>query len=334
MRGHVRAFRQGRHVAPFQSGVVPPHSMYLIAIIRLPDPLNWRQKYRHMGYLLLVSVLWGFSFGLYREHLTGLDPNLVAFLRLLLALPVLLPFLRPSRIGGRHRWHLLLIGAAQFGLMYSALNFSYQFLYAWQVALFTVLTPIYVAILNDLREGRVQPFNSVMAMLAILGAMVITLRGESWGNFWLGFLILQVSNLCFAYGQVTYRTLRHGPLRHVKDHEVFAWLYLGGVAISLVTATLSGGWNQLPGITGKEWLVILYLGLIASGCCFFWWNKGATLTRVATLAVFNNLKIPVAILIAVWVFGERTDWSRLILGASIMILAAWLSERQHRRRTA
>ncbi len=289
-----------------------------------------------MPYLVIVSLLWGLSFGLYREHLTGLDPNLVAFLRLLLALPVLLPMLRPRAIAGRDTIALLGIGAVQFGLMYSALNASYQFLLAWQVALFTVLTPIYVAILNDALAGRFRPFNLYMALLAVLGASVIYFRAEGWAHhhFWIGFLLMQLSNLCFAFGQVAYRRIRRDRLRSTGDSQIFAWLYMGGVGISLLTATTSGGWSQIPSITGTEWLVILYLGIIASGCCFFWWNKGATLANVATLAVFNNLKIPIAILIAVLVFNETTHWPRLLIGAGIIILAAWLSERRQVSRPA
>ena len=37
-----------------------------------------------MGYLIFVSLLWGFSFGLIKNQLTGLDPNFVSFVRLLL----------------------------------------------------------------------------------------------------------------------------------------------------------------------------------------------------------------------------------------------------------
>jgi drug/metabolite transporter (DMT)-like permease len=42
--------------------------------------------------LIFVSILWAFSFGLIKGELTGLDPTLVAHIRLLLSFIVFLPF--------------------------------------------------------------------------------------------------------------------------------------------------------------------------------------------------------------------------------------------------
>ena len=49
---------------------------------------------RTMVLLLLVSLLWAFSFGLIKTFLGGVDSAFVAAVRLLLALAVFLPFLR------------------------------------------------------------------------------------------------------------------------------------------------------------------------------------------------------------------------------------------------
>ena len=38
-----------------------------------------------MIYLLIVSLIWAFSFGLIRTHLAGLDANFVAWARMMLA---------------------------------------------------------------------------------------------------------------------------------------------------------------------------------------------------------------------------------------------------------
>ena len=46
--------------------------------------------------LVFVSILWAFSFGLIKGQLTGVDPLLVAAIRLLLCFLVFLPF---------YRWH-------------------------------------------------------------------------------------------------------------------------------------------------------------------------------------------------------------------------------------
>ena len=55
------------------------------------------------------------------------------------------------------------------------------------------------------------------------------------------------------------------------------------------------------------------------------WRGGA-----GTLAGFNNIKIPLAVLVALALFGESADLPRLIIGGGIMAGAVWLSRRRGR----
>ena len=52
-----------------------------------------------MVYLFLVSIIWGFSFGLIKTNLTAINPILVTGLRLLIACLVFLPFLKLRKLG-------------------------------------------------------------------------------------------------------------------------------------------------------------------------------------------------------------------------------------------
>ena len=104
-----------------------------------------------MSYLVMVSLVWAFSFGLIGNHLAGLPPAWVGWIRLALSAGVFLPFVRrvPWKIG----LGLFATGAVQFGLMYLAYLTSFRFLKSHEVALFTVTTPILVALLSDLAPG-------------------------------------------------------------------------------------------------------------------------------------------------------------------------------------
>ena len=117
-------------------------------------------------------------------------------------------------------------------------------------------------------------------------------------------------------------------ITQIKDHEIFALLCLGAVIITTIMTTLTGGWDHLDQLKATEISALLYLGLLPSGVGFFLWNKGATLSNAGTLAVFNNLKIPLAILCSLIFFGESTDIPRLLLGGGIMIFAVFLAERK------
>lgn len=277
-----------------------------------------------MGYLLTVSLLWAFSFGLIEQHLSGLDPNSVAFLRLAISLAVFLPLLRPARAPARTALMLVLIGAVQYGLMYASYIASYQYLRAYEVALFTVFTPLWVTLLDDALARRFNAVSLGFALLAVLGAAVVVYEGTDSAQLWRGFLLVQLANACFALGQVAYRHTVTGP-RIADDAAVFGWLYMGAAAITGVLAMLGGGLQPPSGST--PWLVLAYLGAVASGLGFFLWNAGARRVNAGTLAVFNNLKVPLAVAVSLVVFGERTDNVRLVLGGGVVLFALWGNEK-------
>jgi len=286
-----------------------------------------------MGYLIIVSLVWAFSFGLIKTcligDLAGIDPTFVAWARMAIALPVFLPFLRLKRLPGAVAVRLLIIGIVQYGLMYIAYLQSYRYLEAYQVALFTIFTPLYVTLLNDLRTRRLRKWSMGTAGLAVIGAAIITYQTTPLKGILTGFFLMQLSNLCFAYGQIAYKDLRPS-FSHLKDHQVYALLYLGAAAVTGLATTLTGGWGSLAELDLKQASTLLYLGILASGLCFFWWNKGAVLTNAGSLAVFNNLKIPLAVAVSLLVFGEDADLLRLILGGALIVLALWLSRRKQK----
>ena len=130
---------------------------------------------------------------------------------------------------------------------------------------------------------------------------------------------MQGDNLCFASGQIFYRRTMTRLSQTSSDLQVFGLLYVGA---TLIAALASAGtdWVALP-ITLKQTGILLYLGIIASGLGFFLWNTGARQVSSGTLAVFNNLKIPLGILVSVFFFGEKADWPRLLGGGALITMA-------------
>jgi drug/metabolite transporter (DMT)-like permease len=278
-----------------------------------------------MVYLLLVSVLWAFSFGLIKGVLTGLDSNFVSFVRLAIALLVFLPFWRPGCVPRKTARQLMAIGAVQYGLMYITYIYSFRFLKAYEAALFTIFTPIYVTLLSDFLRRRFNLVFLVTAVMAVIGTGVIVANGAMQNDILTGFLLLQVSNLAFAFGQIFYRDVMSSAGK-VSDWQVYAYPYLGGTLLTLVSTTISGGWQSLAIITSRQVLTLLYLGAIASGLCFFLWNMGARRVDVGALAIFNNLKVPLSVAVSLLVFGETANIRSLTIGGLIIVVALAINE--------
>lgn len=272
--------------------------------------------------LSIVSLLWAFSFGLIKNQLAGLDASFVAWVRLLLAWVVFLPLLRLRGLEPRIGMRLALIGAVQFGVMYVAYIRAFASLAAHQVALLTVLTPLYVSLLADRAERRWRPRFFLAALLAVVGAGWIVQAGPLRPAAVSGFLWMQLSNLSFAWGQVEYvRLLRRHPA--VRPASVFALIYLGAVVAASFSLLLFGSWPDR--VQPLQASVLAYLGLVASGVAFFLWNEGALRVTSGTLAVFNNVKVPLAMLVSMLVFGERAEPVRLMAGSAAVAAGLWLS---------
>lgn len=279
-----------------------------------------------MLYLILASLIWAFSFGLIKGNLTDLDPAFVAWARLLVAVPVFLPFFRLKSLNWRLALQLLGLGALQYGLLYTTYTQAFQYLDAYQVALFTILTPLYVTLIDDVYKKKIQWLNLAMALLAIAGAVIIKYHGLKWENLLTGFLLVQVSNLSFAFGQLEYKRIRkvHSQL---IDREVYALLFFGAVIFTSIVTTYIGGWGSFSLFTASHLWTILFLGVVGTGIGFFLWNVGAVTTNAGALAVMNNVKIPLAVLVSLVFFGEKPDLRSLTIGGGLMVLAVYLAER-------
>lgn len=285
-----------------------------------------------MLYLLIVSFIWAFSFGLIKGQLTGLDSNFVSFARLFISALVFLPFLRLRGVKVRLAGQLALTGTLQYGLMYLAYIYAYQFLQAYEVALFTIFTPIYVTLVNDFFRRHLNGFHLFMALVTVAGTGIIVYQNLNRPDFWFGFFILQISNLCFAFGQIYYKEVmrKHTQL---KDYQIFGLLYLGAVVLTAFPAALTTDWPNLT-LTAAHIRTLLYLGVVASGIGFFLWNYGARRVNGGTLAVFNNLKVPLAVAVSILIFGEQANVPRLLGGGGLILAALFANEAWHRRTVA
>ena len=277
-----------------------------------------------MWRLVAVSIIWAFSFGLIKGKLTGLDSGLVASIRLILCFLCFMPFIfKVSQ--QKMRLRLMLLGIVQFGIMYLAYIQSYQYLPGYLVAVFTIFTPFYVIALNTLfdknsRDVKKLSLAMVAVVLSIAGAAVIVFKTPGQEEYIIGFLILQLANVAFAIGQWNYQRWADQG----SNAGNMAWMYLGAALFASLISFPQFDWAKVV-ISDEQILVLLYLGIIASGLCFYLWNSGSKQVSPATLAVMNNGYIPVAVIASIVLFSEEADFIRLTVGGGLILLSIVIS---------
>jgi len=280
-----------------------------------------------MALLWLVTLVWAFSFSLIGEFLAAsVDPYIAVSSRMLLALllflPLLLKYRTPLQLGVK----LALIGAIQLGLMYLLLYHAFLYLSVAEVLLFTILTPVYISVLDYYWRFRQLHWRWLgPALLAVLGALVIRYQQLS-AEFWWGLLLIQAANLCFAFGQVAYRQLHLGDAKHQARH--FGWFFAGATLFSLLAALLFANWQRLPA-SPLQVGILLWLGLVASGLGYLFWSIASRQVSANQLAVMNNVLIPAGLLVNFVFWQHQVNWWTLTGGSVLILLSlAWAGKQQ------
>jgi carboxylate/amino acid/amine transporter len=283
-----------------------------------------------MPYLLIVTLLWAFSFSLIGEYLAGrVDSDFAVLARVVIAALVFLPFTVWRGLPRRLLAGFWLAGALQFGITYLCLYRSFTVLSVPEVLLFTVLTPIYVTLLDDALARRFNPWALVAAAVAVGGGAIIRLAPLE-GDYLIGFLLLQLANATFAAGQVLCRRLL---LRYPVEQPLpryFGHFFLGALLLVLPSFLLFGNPDRLPQ-TGVQWGVLLWMGLFATALGMYWWVKGSTRVDAGTLAVMNELHVPAGLVVNLLIWNRDADLPRLAAGGAVILAAMWLNRLGRRR---
>lgn len=284
-----------------------------------------------MALLIFVTLLWAFSFSLIGEFLAGqVDSDFAVLSRVLLGGLAFLPFTRWRAVRTELKVGVTVVGALQFGITYLCLYRAFSYLTVPEVLLFTIFTPLYVTLIDDLLNRRFSPIALGAAALATLGAGIIRYDGLS-ADFLTGFLLLQIANLTFAAGQVGYRHLIRRFTTDVPLYRFFGYFYVGALMVALPSFLVFGDADRIP-TTAMQWGVLTWLGLAASGLGLFLWNRGACLVDAGTLAVMNNALVPAGLVVNLLIWNRDADLVRLALGGFVIVLSLWVNTRFSRQR--
>lgn len=277
-----------------------------------------------MPYLSAVTVLWAFSFSLIGVYLAGkVDSDFAVLMRVAIAALIFLPFTRWQGLPGKLIGGFWLAGALQFGVTYLCLYRSFNVLTVPEVLLFTVLTPIYVTLLDDALARRFNPWSLGAALVAVGGGVIIRFERLE-GEYLIGFLLLQLANATFAAGQVLCRQLLARYPTEQPLHRFFGHFFLGALVLVLPSFLLFGNPDKLPQTT-IQWGVLLWMGLFATALGMFWWVKGSTRVDAGTLAIMNELHVPAGLLVNILIWNREANLPRLAMGGAIILASLWLN---------
>jgi len=279
--------------------------------------------------LLVMTAAWGSTFFLIKDVVTRIPvPDLLAIRFAIASLAlglVAAPRLHLSRPVLLYGVLLgLLYGSAQIlqtaGLAHTAASVS-----GFVTGLYVVATPLLTALI--LRR-RIPPLTWLAAVLATVGLGVLALHG----------LAIGYGDLLTLIGAVIYAGHNVALGRFSTPHTTLSLSLVQLVMITLVT-TAAALWPtagsapgiQLPGST-HDWLVVLYLALIASALTMVLQTWAQAHIEASRAAVIMAMEPVWAAAFAVALGGESIT-GRMIIGGLAIVSAMYLVERPQGRRT-
>ena len=279
--------------------------------------------------LLAMTAAWGSTFFLIKDLVTRMPAADLLAIRFAIG-SVALGLIAARRI---HLSRPVVIYGVLLGLLYGSaqilqtagLSHTSASVSGFVTGLYVVATPLLTAII--LRR-RIPPLTWVAAVLATLGLGVLALRGVSIGY---GELLTLISAVIYA-GHIV-------ALGRFSSPETTLSLSLVQLSmITLLTAVaalwptaVSAPGIQLPGSL-HDWLVVLYLALIASALTMVLQTWAQAHIEPSRAAVIMAMEPVWAAAFAVALGGESIT-ARMIIGGLAIVSAMYLVERPQRRRT-
>jgi drug/metabolite transporter (DMT)-like permease len=279
--------------------------------------------------LLVMTAAWGSTFFLIKDVVTRIPVADLLAIRFAIASVALAliaaPRLRLSRTVLMYGSSLgLLYGSAQIlqttGLAHTAASVS-----GFVTGLYVVVTPLLTALL--LRR-RIPRLTWLAAILATVGLGVLALHGFALGY---GELLTLVAAVIYAGHIVALG-------RFSTPETTLSLSLIQLIVITLVSAvaawwptTGSGAGIQLPNSAG-DWLIVLYLALIASAMTMVLQTWAQAYIEPSRAAVIMAMEPVWAAAFAVALGGE-TITPRMIIGGLAIVSAMYLVERPRGHRT-
>lgn len=255
---------------------------------------------------LLVTFLWSNSWVLIKLTIEEIPPLTFAGLRYFIAFLVLLPGLFSKResilkITRRDWGKLLLLGLVYYALTQGGQFLSLKYLDAITLSLMLSFSAPLVAIIGLVfLHEPVTKLQWGGLVLFLLGVLIYFFPQTSLPKSTLGSVLGGFTVLSNAIASVMGRGINR---QKSLDPIVVTGISMGFGSILLLVSGI--GFQGLPALSSKSWLILIVLAIVNTAFAFWLWNKSLQVLTAMESSFINNTML-VQITLLAWIFlGER-----------------------------
>jgi drug/metabolite transporter (DMT)-like permease len=285
--------------------------------------------------LSVTAFIWASTFTVIKIGLERITPLNLSFVRSILATFFLLGWLllkgKQQEIARALKFHLGyiiglgVVGVALFNIFQ---NVGISLTSSGIASLLVASNPVFILILSTGFLGeKITAGKAAGIVLGFVGIITVTFLGKNMAilfrseSFW-GNTLALLSALCWAVYSVMNKSAleRYTPLTLTTLAYVFGSLILFFFCFTFKDASLTFRWSL------SSWLILLYLGILASGVTFYLWNYALSTMEASRVSIFIFLVPILAIFLGKLILSE-TITGFTFLGTALVLSAIYLMER-------
>jgi drug/metabolite transporter (DMT)-like permease len=266
--------------------------------------------------LVVICIIWGTTFAIVKNTVKTVDPVLIIALRMIIA-AIIVTFLCWKRgllkhMGGETWRSAAVLGIFVYmGFVMQTIGLSLTT--ASKTGFITGLAVVFTPMLSPyILKKRPEWYSWVGVAIAVIGLGLLSLNG--WALPSIGDMYVLACALCFGFHIVLlekYSPRLNGMLLSMAQ---FIWIGL------LALATAAPKLPQIMQFSVSTWLIILYLGVMATAVCFMVQTIAQRYVPAIRAALIMQTEPIVGVLFAWLLLGEGLNLKQWI--GAFLILAA------------
>lgn len=266
--------------------------------------------------LILTTVLWGTTFIITKNVIQDIPIYFYLGVRFSFSLLIFIPFLyRYKKLDTKTLWYGFLAGGIYaFSIIIQTIGLKTTS--AGKGGFITGLNTVIVPFLAWMVYKK-RPKNRiwVAVLLSVVGMGFLLLEGE------MGINIGDIYVLICAFGFAVYILLVD---KHVNEVDIYLYLMVQILVIVIscfsMSFMLSESINS-SSLNPEFWLIILYMGCIASGGTFLTQNWGQKKVGPSQTAIIFTLEPVFALIFASFIIGKEVISVEMIIGCALIFSA-------------
>jgi drug/metabolite transporter (DMT)-like permease len=283
---------------------------------------------------LFAVVVWGASFIATKIAVGQITPTVVVWIRFTMGIPIIglvvvgrRQFAWPK---GKEWLYFTLLGFIGISFHQWLQSNGLQTAQATTTAWIVSTSPVFIALLAwaALKE-KISAVQIVGVIIALAGVVVVVSKGDFLrffeGQFGvIGDFLIFISAINWAVFSIL---SRRGLREHPSTRMTF-WIMTTGWLITSVAFFAQNGLAEIPKITLRGWLALVYLGIFTTGLAYIAWFDALSVLPAAQTGAFLYVEPLTSMAVAALILHEKVTVAS-ILGGAVILIGIWLVNQQN-----